>query len=899
MGKGYFEALEQRLNMSMDMNLEIMATSMASPGGYNPQQVVHAYGLDNLYQNGTKLDGTGQTIAIIDAFDAPTIVNDLQTFDQTFGLPAADLTVVKQVSNGQTIKPDTGWSMETSLDVEWAHAIAPGAKILLVETPDASNGLYSAANWAAAQPNVSVISMSWGQIDNPYETYSDGIFTTPTGHQGVTFLAASGDRGNSGYPSNYPTGMYPALSPNVVGVGSTNLTTGANYQYVSETGANFSGGGPSNYEPEPSYQVSAGISSNNFRVNPDVSMLGVNLPIVDSYAWGTQGWGIVNGTSASTPMFGGVMAIADQGRVLNGSGTLDGPTQTLPFFYQHPQAFHDIVQGSTPAYSSGPGYDYVTGLGTPIGNILIPELVGVVPPLSGTGNFTINTVETSGFSNQTIATFTDPNGVLSLDHYKAVVSWGDGTTSNGIITLNNNVFTVQGSHIYNEEGNDNVTITISRDTSSTIVVTDIVKVADAILTGQSAVISPGTTVNGVVASFKDPDTTDTIVDYSATIAWGDGNTSAGVIVVGAYPGQFNVTGNHSYSDKNPHTITVIINHGLNNPITVQSSEPGQVALFKLVDDTYVIGSGTVVVTAANGVLANDTSPGNMTVTAGTVVGSNGGTFVFQTDGSFTYTPSNDFPGFDYVDYKVTDSQGHHGTATVNVLSQYGGIVWKFYESILGRIPDYSGLQFWINDFNNGGKVGDIAVGFFESDELLNKIIGNYYDQYLGRKPDAAGLDYWIQDWHATGGPEEIKANFAASDEFNKEAGNTIDGWLTALYQKILQRSPDQQGYDYWKQQLEKGESEYKVALQFFDSYEEYQNDVTGWFNAYLGRNPSVLEQTGYAVEMELGASDRDIEEQITNSSEYKNNPPIPPAGTANRLPDYAVQDAIFNSFGRF
>jgi subtilase family serine protease len=164
-----FEILENRIAMSVDLNLNIMASAMALPSGYNPQQVRHAYALDNVVENGTTLDGTGQTIAIIDAYDAPNIAADLQKFDQTFGLPTADLTVIKQTSNGQPPQPNVNWSIETSLDVEWAHAMAPGAKILLVETPDASGSLYAASSWAAGQPNVSAISMSWGQIDNTYE----------------------------------------------------------------------------------------------------------------------------------------------------------------------------------------------------------------------------------------------------------------------------------------------------------------------------------------------------------------------------------------------------------------------------------------------------------------------------------------------------------------------------------------------------------------------------------------------------------------------------------------------------------------------------------------------------------------------------------------------------------
>ncbi|HET6881964.1 MAG TPA: MBG domain-containing protein, partial [Pirellulales bacterium] len=338
-------------------------------------------------------------------------------------------------------------------------------------------------------------------------------------------------------------------------------------------------------------------------------------------------------------------------------------------------------------------------------------------------------------------------------------------------------------------------------------------------------------------------------------------------------------------------------------VTTNSQGP-----FGTADDIYVIGSGTVAVPDTTGVLANDTGPGQLTVTTGAVTGANGGTFVFQSDGSFTYTPSAKFPGFDYAQYTAKDPQGDQASATVDVLSQTGGVVWKFYESVLGRNPDYGGLQFWTNDFTSGGKTGDIAVGFFESDELLNQILGGYYEQYLGRALDAQGLTYWKGVWHSTGGPEGIKAGFAASPEFNGNAGNTPDGWVTALYNRILNRAPDPQGFAYWEQQLAAGVSEHDIALRFFDSPEAFRNDVTGWFQEYLGRAPTDAELAQYANEMSGGMSDRDIEQQITNLPEYAANPPAPPTGTATRLPDYfqassagsqpqavvAAKDAVFS-----
>ncbi|HVA50299.1 MAG TPA: DUF4214 domain-containing protein [Pirellulales bacterium] len=352
------------------------------------------------------------------------------------------------------------------------------------------------------------------------------------------------------------------------------------------------------------------------------------------------------------------------------------------------------------------------------------------------------------------------------------------------------------------------------------------------------------------------------------------------------------------------------------PTAAQATTTVSTATFSVTDHTYTIGSGTVTVSAANGLLTGDTGPSQLTVTAGTVTGAQGGTFAFHADGSFTYTPGASFPGYDNAQVTVTDTSGDKGTATVNVLSQHAGVVWKFYESALNRVPDAAGLQYWTNYFNSGGNTGDMAFGFFESDELLDKVLGNYYEQYLLRPLDSGGLAYWKGIWHATGGPEQIKAGFADSPEFFNSAGATPDAWIDALYQRILNRTPDPNGKTFWlnyyQQQtaagVDAGTVRYNIALGFFDSPEAYGNDVTGWFQEYLFRAPTDAEKSQYANQMEAGATDRTIEQAITNLPEYANNPAQPGAGTATTLPDYyqtspassqseavvAAKDALFS-----
>src|SRR5579863_1137642 len=216
----------------------------AAPG-YSPAQIKQAYGFNQISFNGTAGDGTGTTIAIVDAYDDPKIASDLHQFDLAFGLPDPP-SFIKESQTGSTTKlpaANAGWATEIALDVEWAHAIAPGAKILLVEANSSSmSDLMTAVNTARNYTGVVAVSMSWGGGEFSSEVNYDSYFTTPAGHTGVSFFASSGD---TGAPASYPES-----SPNVVSVGGTSLfLNGSNYS--SEVAWSGSGGGISSYESQP------------------------------------------------------------------------------------------------------------------------------------------------------------------------------------------------------------------------------------------------------------------------------------------------------------------------------------------------------------------------------------------------------------------------------------------------------------------------------------------------------------------------------------------------------------------------------------------------------------------------------------------------------------------------
>ena len=219
-------------------------------------------------------DGTGQTIAIVDAFDDPNIALDLKAFDQQFNLPAPPSFTKVDQDGGTDYPPENdGWAGEISLDVEWVHAMAPGANIVLVEakSDDTIGDLLPAIDYARSLPGVVAISMSFGYPELKGDLQDDSHFTTPAGHVGggklpggITFVAASGD---SGAPPSYP-----ATSPNVLSVGGTTLSLDAFGNILAETGWSGSGGGISTVEPLPTYQQGVAGQGTSNRTNPDVAV---------------------------------------------------------------------------------------------------------------------------------------------------------------------------------------------------------------------------------------------------------------------------------------------------------------------------------------------------------------------------------------------------------------------------------------------------------------------------------------------------------------------------------------------------------------------------------------------------------------------------------------------------
>ncbi len=456
------EAIEARTLMSSTMSPDAIylrsasetasaaTTTSVSVQGYTPAEVRTAYGFTSAtFSGGTvAADGSGQTIAIVDAYNDPNIREDLAVFDAEFNLAApANFSVVNQTGGTNLPTTDASWAGEIALDVEWAHAIAPGASILLVEaSSDNTDDLMTAVNTARTANGVSVVSMSWGGSEyvswggggeSSTQTAYDADFTTPAGHRGVTFVAAAGD---SGQQSGV---QWPASSPNVLSVGGTTLNVDDNGTYVSETGWTGTSSGFSDVEAEPTYQQLV----NNTSGEREVSDVSYGADPNDGFAVydsvpddGTSGWQEVGGTSAGSPQWGALVAIANQGRSIAGLASLDGVTQTLPDLYSLYSApntanydtyttyFNDVTSGGAGGfggfgghrggggnsqYSAGEGYDAVTGLGTPKAASIIDDLATSAAVSGGSG--TTPTGGTTGTGGTTTSNSTlSPVGVTIL-----------------------------------------------------------------------------------------------------------------------------------------------------------------------------------------------------------------------------------------------------------------------------------------------------------------------------------------------------------------------------------------------------------------------------------------------------------------------------------------------------
>ena len=375
---------------------------------YSPLQYRTAYNLNELYQSG--ITGRGRTIVIVDSYGSPTIQRDLNVFDKQWGLPGTTVDVVKWGKLPAWNPKDsnqTGWAGETTLDVEYAHAIAPGARIVLVETAvnenEGTSGLpqmMDAETYLIDHGIGDVISQSFGATENTFPGYGKKgtrsltslryAFTAAQRH-GVTVLGAAGDSGSASetvagglYP--YPANSWPSSDPLVTSVGGTQLSlddagvrTAPDATWNDGYGAG--GGGWSHVFARPGYQNGVARTVGDHRGTPDISMSAA----VNGGAWvyssflPGQGWGVVGGTSEATPIFSGIVALADQkaGRrlgLINPELYAMGESRASAADGIVDVTTGDNAYGGVKGNPAAKGYDLATGWGTVNGALFVDAL---------------------------------------------------------------------------------------------------------------------------------------------------------------------------------------------------------------------------------------------------------------------------------------------------------------------------------------------------------------------------------------------------------------------------------------------------------------------------------------------------------------------------------------------
>ena len=403
---------------------------------YGPLQYQQAYNMKPLYRAG--LTGAGKTIVIVDSFGSPTIKDDLNTFDAAYGLPAPpSFNVITPDGPVNQNDPDApGWGVETSLDVEYSHAMAPGANILLVETPVAeTEGVTGLPEMMAAENFVinhhmgDVITQSFGATEATFPNarsilqLRSAFFNALVHH--VTVLASSGDAGPTDataapdaedfYP--FRVNSWPSADPLVTSVGGTHLQLDGNGNRLAPDsvwndgtelfnmfGGDFSpaagGGGDSAVFSRPFYQDRVANVTGRMRGTPDISMSAA----VDGGAnvfWsfpgaGEPGWNIIGGTSEASPLFSGVVAIADQAaghdlglinpalyepaakrlRRSKADGVVDVTHGNSTVTFENPAGDPFPGTHTVQGFNADRGYDLATGLGTADGTQLVAELAG-------------------------------------------------------------------------------------------------------------------------------------------------------------------------------------------------------------------------------------------------------------------------------------------------------------------------------------------------------------------------------------------------------------------------------------------------------------------------------------------------------------------------------------------
>jgi kumamolisin len=581
----------------------------ASPGGETPSSMACVYqtgptpalGCPTSGGNYNNPVGGSHMIAIVDAFDYPTAAGDFQTFSQQFGLPygnscgaAGDAACFQQVyATGSVPRSDCGWAQEAALDIEWAHAMAPQAQIVLVAAASNSfSDLFQAVNVASdmvANAGGGQVSMSWGGGEFSSESSYDTYFNTP----GVTYFASSGDSGG--------VVIYPSTSPNVISAGGTTVNRDSSGNFTGESAWSSAGAGPSVYEPAPGYQTSIYTLAqllNGYRGTPDYSFNAnpaSGVSVYDSTSCqGFSGWLVFGGTSVSSPSLAGIFnqAGAFDGGWDGGSNTTSVQSNLYKNYdtvssggtvCPYGSSFYDVTSGSAGSYPTGACWDFATGIGTGRG------VSGLTA--SNSTDFSLS----ASPSSQSV----DPGSPTS---YTVDVSYADGFS--GTVSLSTTGLPSGANASFTPSSVSGSSSTTMSVTTGSLTPAGTYPIT---ITGTSGSLSHTTTVTLVVNASASADFSLSAASATITVALNSSSTdSITVTPSGGFTGSVSLSLS-SLPRRTSSNFSV-------NPVSITGTSPGSSVLTISTNKRTTTGTYPLMLTATSGSL---TQTINLTLIVGT------------------------------------------------------------------------------------------------------------------------------------------------------------------------------------------------------------------------------------------------------------------------------------------
>ncbi|HVX15776.1 MAG TPA: NF038129 family PEP-CTERM protein [Pirellulales bacterium] len=482
--------------------------------------------------------------------------------------------------------------------------------------------------------------------------------------------------------------------------------------------------------------------------------------------------------------------------------------------------------------------------------------------------------------------------------FMATIDWGDGTQSPGAVSANgNDGFAVTATHAYAHEGTRSISVTIVGSDGTTATAISQADVADAplVAAGDSITATAKVAFTGQVATFSDADPSGTAADFTATIDWGDGTSSAGTVAAGP-SGPFEVTGMHTYASAGNDTIVVAI-HDVGGALASTTSsatvihaastssiqiEPTGIAVVGYANtplDGIQVAAFTLSDGSTSGSFSASIDWGDGVTDSGSIVLSG---VQYVVSGSHTYLDPGDYTL--QIDIEPTAVPGMTGlsaavatTATISEPSQTGGdapnYAWidKVYRDLFNRPAEPQGRAYWVGFLDQGQSREEVAYAIVKlayPREFQHDTVDQLYEQYLGRAPDPAGMDYWVAFLYDGGSIEQMSLALCSSPEFHQLHGDSETDLLDALYQDVLGRAPDSAGEAYWEEQMANGMSELAVTAAIFGSDEYLRIRVNALYEQFLDRPADPTGAEYFASQLANGTRDEVIIAQLLASDEY-------------------------------